>query len=187
MAKQDDLLEAAEFDPRLPTYFLLQTIVPLVLSIVLIPVALLWMLVGPIIHRKQYQNLACELTPRTLNVRRGVLFKVQKSIPLDKITDLALTEGPILRYLGLCSIGIETAGGGQGTTMGMAMLHGVVDAEKFRDRVLEQRDRVALEGGAGIPAAAAAPAASANDAEVLGDIRDTLGRIEEYLKARDAS
>ena len=187
MAKQDELLEAAEFDPRLPTYFLLQTVVPLVLSIVLIPVALLWLFVGPIIHRKQYENLACELTARTLNVRRGVLFKVQKSIPLDKITDLALTEGPILRYLGLCSIGIETAGGGQGTNMGMAMLHGVVDAEKFRDRVLEQRDRVALDGGSASAPTVAPASTASDDAAVLGEIRDTLGRIEQYLKDRDSA
>ncbi|MEZ5977483.1 MAG: PH domain-containing protein [Planctomycetota bacterium] len=150
MARRETVLRRAEFDPRLPTYFLIQALFGMTVTIVFLPVALVWLFVGPAIHRKQYENLSCELTDRALHVKRGFLFRVQQNIPLDKITDLSLAEGPILRRFGLCALRIETAGGGQATSMGQAMLFGVVDAEEFRDAVLEQRDAVVLEGaGAG--------------------------------------
>ena len=71
-------------------------------------------------------------------------------VGLDKITDLAVLEGPLLRHFGLCSLKIETAGGGEGSSMGQAGLPGIVDALEFRDKVLEQRDLVA--GGVPAPA-----------------------------------
>lgn len=74
------------------------------------------------------------------------MFREEKSIPLDKITDLTLKHGPVLRALGLVTLHIETAG--QSTQAGAAdaKLTGVVEARRFRDSVLEQRDRVAEQG-----------------------------------------
>jgi putative membrane protein len=185
----DPVLVRARFDPRLPLYFMLQVQAVLLLSIITIPLMPIWLLVGRGVHKRQYERLACELTPRALIVRRGYLLRVQQSIPLDKITDLALYEGPILRHFGLCSLRIETAGGGHATTTGQAMLPGVVDAEQFRDRVLAQRDAVVLDGGGAslarledvAPRAAPAAASTASDG-VLVEIRDGLLRIERLLE-----
>jgi putative membrane protein len=177
--RNETILASAEFDKRLPTYYLLQTLFVLLVTCIGIPLLPLWAIFGRIVHKKQYDSLGCDLTERSLNIRRGFLFKVQKNIPLDKITDLAVNEGPVLRYFGLCSLTIETAGGGQGSNMGQAMLPGVVDALGFRDKVLNQRDLVS--GGA--TAAPSAPKTSGND-EVLVDIRDTLQRIEKSLESR---
>ena len=175
--REKTVLVSAEFDQRLPTYFMLQTLLLLLLSLVGAPLMPIWFIFGKAIHRRQYESMGCDLTMRSLNVRKGFLFKVQKNIPLDKITDLAVSEGPVLRYLGLCSLRIETAGGGQGNNMGQAMLPGVVDAVGFRDRVLDQRDAVAT---------GVAPIASADVAEdgVLVEIRDTLKNIESHLTSR---
>lgn len=184
MAREEEILGKAEFDRRLPRYFMLQAVVPMLFSIVLIPLIPIWILFGMPIHRKQYKSLECVLTARSLKVKRGFLLKVQKSIPLDKITDLAVSEGPILRYLGLCSLAIETAGGGHGSSMGQAILPGVANAEAFRDLVLDRRDAVTT-GDTPAAAPAGAAVAPAQDAAVLGEIRDTLGRIETYLRERD--
>ncbi|QDU65172.1 PH domain-containing protein [Engelhardtia mirabilis] len=183
MAQNDVILARAEFDPRLPRYFMLQALAGMLFSFVMIPLIPFWLILGRGIHQQQYKNLVCELTPRTLKVRRGVLFKVQKSIPLDKITDLALNEGPILRYLGLCSLTIETAGGGQGAATGQAVLPGVANAEEFRDRVLEQRDRVTLRDDSS-ERAAAVPAVPMRESGTLDEIRDILVRIDQRLADR---
>ncbi|MFT5288887.1 MAG: putative membrane protein, partial [Planctomycetota bacterium] len=159
MSTETVILEEAEFDTRLPKYYMLQILLTLAVCIITIPLIPVWLVLGWGIHKRQYEALACELTSRSLNIRRGIIFKVQKSIPLDKITDLAVNEGPLLRYLGLCSLQIETAGGGQGSAMGQAALSGVVDALGFRDKVLAQRDRVtqgALDSSAGVAASAQA-------------------------------
>jgi len=177
--REEKILASAEFDARLPTYFMLQVLFFLLVSFITIPLIPLWGIFGRVVHKKQYEALGCDLTERSLNIRRGFLFKIQKNIPLDKITDLAVNEGPVLRHFGLCSLKIETAGGGQGSNMGHAMLPGVVDALGFRDKVLDQRDLVA----GGVPAPAPAPSESSNDG-VLVDIRDTLQRIEKSLAER---
>ncbi len=189
MASKHPVLATAEFDSRLPTYFMLQVQAVLLFSFITIPLMPVWLLLGRGLHRRQYENLGCELTARSLVVRRGYLLRIQQSIPLDKITDLALYEGPILRYLGLCSLRIETAGGGQGTTTGHAMLPGVVDAAQFRDLVLEQRDSVVLDGGGASLArledaasrSAAGTDSSTND-PVLVEMRDGLLRIERLIE-----
>ena len=176
------ILLEARFDPRLKRYFMLQALfVQLVtfFGIILIP---FWaLLIGPYVHRRQYEALECELTERSLNLRRGFLFRVQKNVPLDKITDLALNEGPILRYLGLCSLTIETAGGGAGTAMGQAALVGIMDPVEFRNAVIRQRDQAVL-GQA--PRAAASEAQSEASGHVLEDIRDSLGRIEKMMASK---
>jgi len=179
--RQEQVLAAANFDDRLPKYLMLQALFGLLIGFVTIPLIPLWALFGWVVHNKQVEELACELTDRSLNIRRGVIFKVQKNIPLDKITDLAVNEGPVLRYLGLCSLKVETAGGGQGSNMGQATLAGVVEALAFRDKVLDQRDRVA--GGAAT-ATGTEPPTSPSDA-LLVEIRDTLHRIEGQLGARE--
>ncbi len=175
--REENILASAKFDSRLPTYFLLQTLFGLLVLFFTIPLIPIWAIVGMAVHKKQYESLGCDLTERSLNIRRGFLFKVQKNIPLDKITDLAVNEGPVLRAFGLCSLKIETAGGGQGSNMGQAMLPGVVEALEFRDKVLDQRDLVA--GGAPSPA----PTTPSEDG-LLVDIRDTLQRIEKSLGER---
>jgi putative membrane protein len=175
--KKENVLASADFDSRLPSYFLLQACLILVVMIFTIPLIPIWAIFGRAAHKKQYESLGCDLTERSLNIRRGFMFKVQMNIPLDKITDLAVNEGPLLRYFGLCSLRIETAGGGQGSTMGQAVLPGVVAALEFRDKVLEQRDLVTK--GASAPA----PSGQSDDG-VLVDIRDTLQRIEKSLADR---
>ncbi len=193
MGTETVIVEEARFDPRLPKYYLLQTVLVLFLCIITIPLIPIWLVVGWGFHKRQYDALSCELTSRSLNIRRGVIFKVQKNIPLDKITDLAVNEGPLLRYLGLCSLQIETAGGGQGSAMGQAILSGVMDALEFRDKVLTQRDRV-TQGTLDAPVGAGAQATSfvpetdtAAGSTVLVEIRDTLQRIEQQLKERGQS
>ena len=184
MPMTDSALVKAQFDRRLMSYYMLQAQFVLLASVVGIPLMPIWLLLGHGLHRRQWQNLGCELTGRTLNVRRGVIVKVQQSIPLDKITDLALYEGPLLRAFGLCSLRIETAGGGQASATGQAMLPAVVDAEAFRDAVLTQRDRVVLEGaGSGLAVDDGTRGARAVSGDpVLAEIRDTLVRVEALLQ-----
>ena len=181
------ILLKARFDPRLKTYYLLHVLFVLAITffgILLIPV---WLIVGRSIHKKQFDALECELTERTLNFRKGFLFRVQKNVPLDKITDLALNEGPILRYFGLCSLAVETAGGGAGTATGQAVLVGIIDPIEFRNAVMRQRDMVASGGLNVAPTAPAAPSSSvAGEVALLEDIRDSLGRIEKMLSKKNS-
>ena len=176
MSERDKILRSVDFDERLPKYFLLQSTFALLISFIMIPLIPFWLLgLGQYVHRRQYESMEAELTERSLSIRKGFLFRIQKNIPLDKITDLAVNEGPILRYLGLCSLTVETAGGGAGTNMGQAALPGVVDAVGFRDAVLAQRDLVTSSPGAPVAAKAG------SEEDTLVEIRDSLQRIEGLI------
>lgn len=175
-----EVLLRAAFEPRLKKYFMLQSTFAMFASVIGIPLLPFWLLgLGRAIHRRQYEALECVLTPRSLNFHKGFLIRIQKSVPLDKITDLALVEGPLLRHLGLCSLGIETAGGGAATST--AQLTGVVDAIAFRDAVLRQRDLVSSAGSEGAPPTYSLDSMEDSSQELLSDIRDSLGRIEDLL------
>ena len=182
--RTETVLARAEFDEKLPHYWLLATLFTLLVTFIGIPVIPFWLIFGPRVHRKQYDVLECELTERTLNIRRGFLFRVEKNIPLDKIQDIGMTEGPLLRKLGLASLRIETAGNSvQGAAD--AQLVGIIDAPRFRDAILDQRDLVA---GAPPTMEGKAPAGEGLGGEgtraLLVEIRDSLKRIEEGLRER---
>jgi putative membrane protein len=197
---QERILKEATFAPDVVRYFGTTTTVALLCTIVgilVIPV------VVPIVvwyQRKQYARLRVYLTTRDLKVHRGVLTREEKAIPLEKITDLAVFQGPIMRHLGLKGIRVETAGQSAGPGALVAII-GIEDTDGFRDLVLSQRDRItdsdgepaggvapAGSGGSGpaVGVATASPAGRAgDDPRLLGalrDIHETLKRIEDALR-----
>lgn len=168
--RTETVLRKAQFDEKVKIYWLLQGAWILFISVagwILLP---FWFLgLGQWLAKRRHDALVAELGQRTLHFKRGHLFRVEKTIPLDKIQDVALVDGPLLRKFGLSAVRIETAGGSnQGPDM---VLDGVVDAQGFRDAILEQRDVVTDN-------AAAAPAAAGSVEELLTEIRDILLRIE---------
>ncbi len=172
--QHDNVLIEAKFDPRLKTYTLvagaLLMLLP-VFSIVLIP---LWLLgIGQYFAGKQFDALECRLTERSLNFSRGIIFRVQKNVPLDKITDLGVLEGPLLRRFGLVRLSVETAGQSSGSSALLSLI-GIENALAFRDAVLEQRDLVTSATSSAPP--------EENSVSLLTDIRDSLHRIERHLE-----
>jgi uncharacterized membrane protein YdbT with pleckstrin-like domain len=101
-------------------------------------------------------------------MRMGWLFKKQQNIPLDKLTDVSIHEGPILNAFGVVRMQFETAGAAP------FILTGVKNSEQFRDLVLRQRDSLVSNPQH------AGPSISSN--EVLVEIRDLLKSIDSRLE-----
>jgi len=158
---------SVEFDRKVIVYWWLAAMLGLAVTIIGIPLAILWLPLGWIVHKKQFENLSCELTDRSINLRMGWLFKKQQNIPLDKLTDVSIHEGPILNFFGVVRMQFETAGAQP------FMLTGVKDGPGFRDLVLKQRDSLStLSGMSG-------QTSQSND--VLVEIRDILQQINANL------
>lgn len=187
-----DLLLDARFHPRLPTYLLAAPAIVLALTVVGIPFLLLWIPLGGLWARRYVERLTCRLTEDTVEIGKGLLFRHEATIPLDRIQDISLREGPLQRYLGISALRFETAGGAGAAQSGNLDIPGIRDAREFRTAVLRQRNRLRRVRAGGRdeavseldhPAAAAplAPGAPAEDRhlEVLLEIRDTLRRLEE--------
>lgn len=183
--RKDDVLLEAKFDEKLKLYWLLNPLWLMLITVFGIPFIPIWLLgLGQYICARRFANHRAHLTTRSLYIRTGYWFKVEKHIPLDKIQDLTLREGPILRSLGLAALSVETAGQSQQGGPD-ASLAGLMDAVDFRDAVMAQRDAL-IEGRervADLPehAQATAEPPAVHDAEVLTEIRDVLLRIETKL------
>lgn len=186
MTNRSPVLRTASIKPGVIRYQLWGTAILLtctVVGIVLIPLVL------PVVYyftKRYYERLEIVLTRRDLKVRRGIWNVEEKSVPLEKITDLALNQGPIMRLFDIKGMKVETAG--QSADGALVTIVGIDGVDDFRDAVLDQRDRVS-DWQEDTEAADSSPANAGGDvagsAEILGDIRDSLQRIERHLANRD--
>lgn len=140
MSEKVNIIRKAEFSPNIKPYILIIGALILLISVIGIPILLIWFFgFGQYFSRRYYQALLCDLTDRHLRFKKGVLFKVEKTIPLENIQDLTFIENPILNMLELKILKIETAGSSnpQGSDM---KLIGIMDTSSFKEDVLDQRE-----------------------------------------------
>ncbi len=93
---------------------------------------------GPWLPRRQASALRYALEGSTLRVDAGVFFLARKAIPLDRVTDIVLVQGPLMRHFGVWSLRVQTAGAGSHVPEGVLL--GVEEPERVRDLLLEARD-----------------------------------------------
>jgi len=181
------ILWEAEFNQRVTTYWLLSGALVFVVSVVGIPLLPLWFLFGQLLTKRYLQTYRCSLTTRSLKFERGLFVKVEKTVPLDRITDVGLLQGPIMRYFDIEALSVETAG--QSSAGALLRLTGIQEGRKFRDAVLKQRDLVVGSHEDQAAAStnvtqASSPVSSTQQEQILLEIRDTLVRIEEKIEIR---
>lgn len=179
------LLEAS-IRPAVIRYQLWGTAILLTCIVVTIPLIPLVLPAAYLFLRRYYERMEIVLTRRDFKVRRGILNVEEKSIPLEKITDLALYQGPLMRLFDIKGMRVETAG--QSSQGALVSIVGIDGVDAFRDAVLEQRDRVSDWQAEQDDAPAAPPSepAQAESLALLGEIRDSLRRIERGLSSRNA-
>jgi len=177
----------AEFDPKVKSYWVWAPVMLLTVLIVTIPIAILYAIIASIFTGRYLANLHCTLTERTLDIKKGVWNKKESTIPLEKITDLQLFQGPIMRHFGLYGFKVETAGQTSEPGGALVNLIGIVDTKGFRKAVLDQRDRMpSVAGSVSAIPSTPVPATVIGDpqtAQLLTEIRDSLQRIEQSVAA----
>lgn len=161
----------ARFNPLIKPFLIVQIGIYMVITVIGIPLALLWFLgVGRWWAQHYYDRLECHLSDKTLRFKKGILVQVEKTIPLENIQDVTFIEGPILRYFNLSMLRFETAGNSPGQASDMR-LTGIVDAHEFRNRILAAREKLKLSQRGG------AADANAAQLEVLRAIESKLDQI----------
>jgi len=142
MNSKNKIIQQAEFSPKIKTYIFFVVAFFLLISFIGIPILIFWFLgLGQHFCKRYYDHLECRLTDKHLEFKKGVLFRVEKTIPLENIQDLTFIENPLLKILDLRILKIETAG--QSNPKGSDMkLIGIIDAINFKELVLEQREKI---------------------------------------------
>lgn len=172
-------LNEAKFNPRIKSYINATVIIiciATVFGILLIP---FWLIFGRMYLNRYFKSLFCELTTRALKFKKGVIFQVERTIPLDKIQDLTFREGPLLRYFGLSVLKIETAGQSVQGSSDMSLI-GIIDAREFREEVTDQRDTITDLGSASASSKKTETAQEGSE-DTLKAILETLQRIEKKI------
>ena len=130
----------ATFNPAVKTYWLISLLLVSTLTIVGIPFLIISIPIFFVISGKILAAMSAIVTERKLVVKRGVFNKEEKSIPLEKITDVAMVQGPLMRVFNLYRLSFETAG--QSAQGALVSLIGINEADTFRETILAQKDKL---------------------------------------------
>lgn len=181
MKNRTAILREAPIKPQVIRYQLWGAAILLTLIVVGIPLIPIVLPIVYLVLKRYYARLEIVLTRRDLKVRRGIWNVEEKSIPLEKITDLALYQGPIMRLFDIKGMRVETAG--QSSQGALVSIVGIDQVDDFRDAVLDQRDRISDWQEADDTTAKPVPATAetAGKLSLLTEIRDSLQRIERGL------
>jgi len=103
-----------------------------------IPLALAWIfIVGPYVAKRQAAALSYRLEDGTLYVEHGVWVRERKAILLQRVTDLALEQGPVAKHFGLWTLAVQTAG----SNAAEARRYGLEASDTVRTRLLGAREQ----------------------------------------------
>ena len=124
-----------------------------------------------------FHSIRYELDDTNFISSKGVLWKMKRSTPFEKITNTDVRQGPIQRLIGVGDVWVFTPS--TGALLPEDMLCGVENPHEVRKEILTRTD--SAKGG--IPAPVT-PAGEANG-QVLATLREisaTLRNIEAKLK-----
>ncbi|GLD94450.1 hypothetical protein PINS_up003061 [Pythium insidiosum] len=96
--------------------------------------------------RREVDSIECKVTDRRIEFDGGYLNHVSKKVPLDRVQDVAVTQGCCQRMYGVKSLEVQTAGSGAPTAE--IVITAPKDAEMVRDLILQRRDQLVFGPGA---------------------------------------
>ena len=139
----------------------------------------------------RYRTLRYRFDDEGVWRRQGLLWRREVNVSYRRIQDIHLTNGIIQRWLGLATVSIQTAAG---SATPQVTIDGVLEAEALRDYLYTKMRGVrdAIQGAESTTHGQerTAPNVEGGDETLalLGDIRDSLRRLEERLggAGRDA-
>jgi membrane protein YdbS with pleckstrin-like domain len=176
----------AQFNPLIRPYLMLYVAFFMSLTVVLIPLLVVWFLgVGQWWSRHYFEKLTCDLTDSVLHFTKGIIVTVEKTVPLENIQDVTFIEGPLLRKFNLAILKIETAGQSEGQAHAMELI-GIIDAQAYRKEILARRQAARNRSLTPQPSHAEGVNADAQ-LEALRGIQSRLDTIVELLREQKPS
>ena len=82
--------------------------------------------------RLYYDTMVYELHDDEMRWRRGVWFRTTGIVPFNRITNLDLRQGPVMRWLGISTISVQTAGY-SGQSVPEIRIEAIEHAEELRE------------------------------------------------------
>jgi hypothetical protein len=166
----------------LPVLLAAETLDLLVMAAVLAGLVVI-IIVFVVWTRLYYDTMAYELHDDELRWRRGVWFRTTGIVPYNRITNLDLKQGPVMRWLGISTISIQTAGY-SGQAVPEIRIEAIEQAEELRE-LLRAAVRSCSAGGDGTGTSGQAPRGADTPVASTGTsmlILDELKKIRVLLE-----
>ena len=96
-----DLVAEAQFDSKIAAWARIVICGYLCISVVGILLMPFWWLVSYWYGAEYLRRVSARLTTNAVEIRIGVFFRKESTIPLNRITDARLHDGPVMRHYGL--------------------------------------------------------------------------------------
>ncbi len=131
--------------------------------------ALLW-------ARLYFDTVVYNLNETEIAWRRGVWFRQTGIVPYNRITNVDILQGPVMRFFGISDLRIQTAGYSAKATAEIR-LNGIADPAPLRDMIMgyvrERPPVAAVTGGAESARERPSPSpAGFESGEVLAELRE---------------
>ena len=131
--------------------------------------------------RLYYGSMWYELHDDEMRWKRGVIFRRTGIVPYNRITNIDIRQGPVMRAFDISTLSIQTAGY-SGKAQAEIRIEAIVHAEELRE-LIRTMVRVS-NGGDGTGSGGAVPArvtGSADLQQVLEDMRAIRALLEKKL------
>jgi membrane protein YdbS with pleckstrin-like domain len=81
-----------------------------------------------------YERMRYELLEDEVRWRRGVWFRATGIVPYNRITNIDIKQGPVMRALNISNVSLQTAGY-SGAAVPEIRIEGIVQAEELREQI----------------------------------------------------
>ncbi len=125
-----------------------------------------------------YASMEYELRDDELSWRRGVWFRRTGIVPYNRITNIDIRQGPVMRALGISNLAVQTAGySGQMTAE--IVLEAMERAEDLRTTMRAVVRNAAGGDGTGSGPTVSRPGPAGTDLLILDELRGIRALLEE--------
>jgi uncharacterized protein len=130
--------------------------------------------------RLYYQSMSYELHEDEMRWKRGVWFRTTGIVPYNRITNLDIRQGPVMRWLNISSISIQTAGY-SGQAAPEIRIEAIEDAEELRETLRNLVRRCSSHGDGTGPRE---PAGHQEVQPATGSMASNILMLDELRKIR---
>ncbi|MDD1718897.1 MAG: PH domain-containing protein [Methanoregulaceae archaeon] len=138
---------------------------------VLLVLFLLW-------TRLYYASMFYQLREDELSWKRGVWFRATGIVPYNRITNIDIRQGPIMRWLKISTLSIQTAGY-SGQAVPEIRIEAIVHAEELRELLRTMVRGHSGGDGTGTGPATSVSAPRSTDQQILDELRQIRVLLEK--------
>jgi membrane protein YdbS with pleckstrin-like domain len=145
-----------------------------ILGFIAVIFILLWIWVG-----MYYDSMSYELREDEINWKRGVWFQTTGIVPYNRIVNLDLRQGPLMRFLGISTLAIQTAGY-SGQAVPEIKIEGIEHAEELRELIRSHvRGCLSHDDGTGSAKHVATPSGLSVHQQMLSELQQIRSLLEQ--------